>query len=88
MKLLLSVLLISFCSIILIAQPGGGKGGGIPTYTQAEGELLMMNSMGPVGIPPNPDPVPISGIEILLGLGAAFGAKRMISYHRKAKKDN
>jgi hypothetical protein len=77
-----------FYSFLSLAQPGGGKGGGLPTYTQAEGELLTMNAEGPLPPVPPPMQVPISGIEILLGLGAAFGAKRMISYHRKTKKEN
>jgi hypothetical protein len=86
MRIFIAAVFIFYSSICL-AQPGGGKGGGLPTYTAAEGELLAMNALGPVPPPPGNE-VPISGIEILIGLGAAFGAKRMISYHRKTKKDN
>jgi len=34
--------------------------------------------------PPPPNPVPISGIEILVGVGALLGVKRLIQ-HRKNK---
>jgi len=87
MRFILAGFIILFYTAIVFAQPGGGKGGGLPTYTQAEGELLTMNANGPVPPPPGNE-VPISGIEILLAIGAAFGAKRMISYNRKLKKEN
>jgi hypothetical protein len=86
MRFFFTVVLIFYITLSL-AQPGGGKGGGLPTYTQAEEELLLMSAHDNPFPPNNPDPVPISGIEILLGLGAVFGAKRMISYHRKKKKE-
>lgn len=34
--------------------------------------------------PPPPNPVPISGIEILVGVGALLGVRRLIQ-HRKTK---
>jgi hypothetical protein len=36
--------------------------------------MLMAQAGNP---PPDPGPVPITGIEILLGAGALFGAKRL-----------
>lgn len=66
-----------------LAQPVVGKDKGLPTYTAAEGEKLKMNALGPLPPEPPPPQVPISGIEILLGLGAAFGAKRFIASRKK-----
>ena len=49
---------------------------------------LMAQGPGPINPasipPPYQNPVPISGIEILLGAGALLGAKRMLK-NRQAK---
>lgn len=39
----------------------------------------------PIGDPDNAD-VPISGIEILVGLGGAFGAKKYLDLRKKRKR--
>jgi hypothetical protein len=44
--------------------------------------LPMMAQPGPP--PPDPEqPVPLTGIEILLGAGAAFGVKKIIDSRKK-----
>ena len=35
----------------------------------------------------DPDTVPITGIEILLGLGSLFGAKKIFDFKKKTKID-
>jgi hypothetical protein len=41
--------------------------------------LAVLEGIGqPIGVPPpNPDPVPITGIEILLASGGAYGIYRL-----------
>lgn len=50
--------------------------------------LVVLNSFGQlVQIPPpNPDPVPITGIEILLASGGAYGIYRLTRKGSKHKK--
>jgi hypothetical protein len=55
----------------LRAQPGGPGGCGTPNKPPCD---------------PGPPPVPLSGIEILLGAGALLGAKRFLG-NRKQKEE-
>lgn len=44
---------------------------------------MMVSAQGGATPPPDPgDPVPITGIELLIGAGAFFGAKRLIDSRR------
>lgn len=47
------------------------------------------NGLAQPGDPPSgdPDTVPITGIEILLGLGSLFGAKKIFDSKKKIKID-
>lgn len=46
--------------------------------------FLPIDSWAQPGPPPDPD-VPITGIEILLGLGGALGVKRLMGVRSKSK---
>jgi hypothetical protein len=46
--------------------------------------VVVAQPVDPCPNPPcDPDAVPISGIELLLGAGALFGAKRLLDKRRK-----
>ena len=51
--------------------------------------VLIFNPLGAAAQPADPPPVdtPLTGIEILLGLGGLFGAKKMVDSRRKKKLD-
>lgn len=44
--------------------------------------LLVLTASAQPGPPPDPD-VPITGIEILLGIGGLFGVKRLYDSRKK-----
>lgn len=64
-------LLLSLLSYVSQAQPGVGPGG---------------PPGGGGGNPGGGPPVPITGIEILIGLGGALGVKRLLGVKEKSKK--
>ncbi|HMP98618.1 MAG TPA: hypothetical protein PKC24_02480 [Cyclobacteriaceae bacterium] len=88
MKVLIFVLVVSLPLYICMAQPSIPKNSELPTYTQTELEGLMMNAQGPIPPEPPPPQVPISGIEILIGLGVILGFKRFRSNVLRNRKDN
>ncbi|MCX7638437.1 MAG: hypothetical protein N2044_11395 [Cyclobacteriaceae bacterium] len=50
--------------------------------------LLSLSGWSQPGDPGgDPDVIPITGLEILLAAGAAFGAKRLVDVQKKKNKD-
>jgi hypothetical protein len=71
-KFILLIVLLTVFDGVVHAQPGSGGGGG-------PGSGGGGNPGGGGGTP-----VPITGIEVLLGLGGALGAKKLVGKLKKS----